>query len=79
MSKIFQFSWADLKGALVSGLLMALLVVLIQVLNSESIYVIDWKMLANAGVFAFLTSIVSFLKSILTTSNGKFVDVVQVK
>lgn len=79
MTNIYNISWVEVKGALVSGILMAILVVLIQMIQVGNIFSLDWKSLLNVGIFAFITSIVSFLKSFLTNKTGKFIGKIQVK
>ena len=66
-------------SALISGLLMAILVVLIEIVNAKTIYSLDWKTIISDGVIALLTAIVSLIKSLLTTSNGNFIGAVKVK
>lgn len=78
-TKFFKVSWADVWSALVSGLIMALIVIITNILAIGDIFKLDWAVLINAGVIAFLTSIVSFLKSLLTTDSGKFIGLVKVK
>lgn len=79
MSTIGKFSWTDFKGALVSGIIMALLAMCIYIMQIGNIFEIDTQNLINIGVMAGITSIVSLLKSTLTNDNGKFAGVVHVK
>ena len=72
-------NWVNIKSALVSGLIMAIITVGSIVISSGDIFSLDMKSLANAGVISFLTAIVSFVKSLLTTQNGNFVGVVNIK
>lgn len=69
-TKFFTIDWLELKSALASGVLMALTIVILEVIKEGNIYVLDWKTLLNTAIIAFLTSFVSFLKSLLTTSKG---------
>ena len=78
-SKIFVFNWVDVKSAVVSGLLMGLLVIVSSVIASKSIYNLDWANLIDIGIMAFLTSMVSLIKSILTSSSGSFAGLTKIK
>lgn len=70
MSKFFTLNWLDIKNALVFGVLTALVVIVIEIINAKTIFGLDWKTLANDGVIAFLGVFVSLLKSLLTTKSG---------
>ena len=74
-SKFMTVSWLDVKSALVTGVIMALAVVISDILVTGNIFTIDWYALLNTGVIAFLTAMVSLLKSLLTTSEGKIAGV----
>lgn len=71
-SKLFQFKWLEVKSAVISGLLMALLVIASSIIASGSIYGLNWSNLLDVGVMAFITSMVSLIKSILTNEVGEF-------
>jgi len=75
MSKFLRINWLDVKSALVSGVIMALVVVISEILVVGDIFSLDWMLLANTAVIAFLTVIVSFLKSLLTTKEGMIAGV----
>lgn len=79
MSKLFKVSWTDIKSALVSGGVMALVIIIANVIETGDIFNLNWKELANIGVIAFLTSFVSVLKSLLTTSEGNFAGAIKIK
>lgn len=74
-----HMNWITIKSALVSGVLMAILGIALNVIQTGDVFAVDVKELINVGVIALLTSIVSFLKSILTTQNGNFAGIVKVK
>jgi hypothetical protein len=59
-----------IKSALVSGVMMAILTVAIHIIGVGDIFSLDVKAIANIGVISLLTSVVSFLKSALTGSEG---------
>ncbi len=79
MSKLYTVSWKDIKGALVSGGIMALLTVLIVIKDAGSIMNLDWMNLLDVSIMAFITFIVSWIKSLFTDDAGKFVGKIQVK
>ena len=78
-SPTFTLNWLDIKNALVYGVLTAIVVVIIEILNARTIFGLDWKMIANDGVIALLGVFVSALKSFLTNSNGVIAGIKIVK
>ena len=44
-----------------------------------NIFAIDFHSLANIGALAFLTGIISLIKSFLTTAQGNFVGAVAIR
>ena len=72
-------SLTTLKSALVSVCLMAILAGAGYIIESGDIFSIDWRALANIGVIALLTGVVSIIKSLFTNSNGVFAGSVKVK
>lgn len=75
---IFKLSMANVKSALVSGILMATLGVSGYIIGLSDIFAVNVHALVNIAVISFLTSVVSAIKSLLTTNNGNFVGVVDV-
>lgn len=75
MSKFTPVSWLDVKSAIASGLIMAFIFVAGVVISSGDIFSLNWKSLLNIGIIAFLTSMVSFLKSLFTTEDGRLAGV----
>lgn len=75
---IFKLDWANIKSALVYGLLWALLAMAIDIEKAGSIFNIDWKMIVDGGAIAFIAAVVSLLKNLLTTNQGNFLGVVKV-
>ena len=69
-SPTFTLNWLDIKKALVYGVITAIVVVIIEILNAHTIFGLNWKTLANDGVIALLGVFVSALQSFLTNSNG---------
>ncbi len=65
----------EFHSAIVSAILMALIVVMVDIIAAGNIFTLDWYALANAGVIALLTGLVSALKSLLTNSKGKIVGI----
>jgi hypothetical protein len=69
----------SIKSALVSGVLMAVLVVCGYIIEIGDIFNISLKAVANIGVMSLLTSAVSLIKSLLTTSAGNFAGLTKIK
>lgn len=78
MNKIFTLSWTNVKSALITALLTAVLAMGAYVLGIGDIFKIDWKAITNIGVLSLITAIVSIIKSLLTTDKGKFLGAVKV-
>lgn len=76
---IFTLDWASIKSALISTLLMAILAMVMYIIGLGDIWSIDAKAITNIGVMAFLTGIVSLVKSFLSTDGGKFMGSVDIK
>lgn len=74
-SPIGKFNWVNVKGAIVSGLFMAVLAILANIVSAQSIYVLDLRELLNIGAVAGITAIVSLMKNFLTDENGKLAGV----
>jgi hypothetical protein len=68
----------NLKSALVSAVLMALVGIITYILGVGNIFALDFHSLANIGAISFLTGVISFIKSSLTTPVGTFAGI-QVK
>lgn len=68
-------NFLNIKSAVVSGLIMALIIVLTMIINAKSIFLVDWRNLIDVAIISFLTSIVSVLKSLSTTAKGNFLGV----
>lgn len=79
MSKIFRVSWVDVLDALVFGLLTGLVVIGTEMIAAKTIWGLDWRTLLNSGVIAFVGVITAFIKTLLTTSTGKFAGVIKIK
>ncbi len=75
---LFTLSWVNVKSAIVYGLLWALLVVLVEVQQAGTIFGLDWKTIADAGVLGFIAVIVTLLKNFFTTKEGNFLGLVKV-
>jgi hypothetical protein len=65
----------NIKSALVSGVLMAILAIAGYVLGVGDVYKLDHRMIVNAGVMALLTAVVSYIKSMGTSDTGKFLGI----
>lgn len=75
MNGIFQLDWVNVKSAIVYGLIIGLGAMFAIAFSVGDLWALDWKILINAGVFAFLGSLV---KNLLTTNKGKFIGIVDV-
>ena len=85
MNGIGTLSWANIKSAVVYGVLMAVVTFLLVVGNSiithGSIYGLDWPNIIDEGVLAVLAVLVagvSLLKNLLTDNQGNFLGVTKV-
>lgn len=70
MSKTFTLNWTDVKSALITVILGALVVLLIEIIDANNIYALDWKTIINDAVIALLMGLVSIIQSLLTNSKG---------
>ena len=73
MSSIFKININDLTGAVISGVIVAVLAYLGTL---TSIYEVDYKQLLDIVV---LTAVASLLKSLATDSNGKLGGIIKIK
>lgn len=64
-----------IKSALVSGVIMGILSGLIYIVGIGDIFALNLKSLINVVAIAIATSIVSFIKSSLTSSEGIFAGI----
>ena len=72
---IFTISWTNVKSALVSGIIMGILAIAAYIIGVGNIFTLDFHSLLNAGVLSALVTIVSLIKSFLTTSSGSVAGV----
>ena len=70
MNGIGKLSWINVKSALVYGLV----AVALAIIANKTVFGLDWLVLADVGIMAVLTS---FVKNLLTTSEGNFVGSVK--
>jgi hypothetical protein len=75
---MFNLDWTNIKSALVYGVLSALLLMCLYAIQIGDIFNLNLKDLVNAGVFGFITVVVSLLKNLLTDNAGKFLGVTTV-
>lgn len=75
---LFKVSKENVKSAVVYGLLWGLLVVLLQVQQAGSIFGLNWKEIADAGVLAVIAVAITLLKNLFTTNAGNFLGLVKV-
>ena len=74
-----QITLTNLKSALVSGVITGVLGVAGYIIGVGDIFKLDVHTLVNVGALAALTTIVSLVKSFLTTPAGNFAGVVVVR
>lgn len=82
---MFKLDWANIKSAIVYGLLTMAVVFLLSVVESilkaGSIFGIDWRHVTDTATIAALSLFVvglSLVKNLLTTNTGHFLGVVKV-
>lgn len=78
MGKIFTINWLNVKSALVTGILTAVLAIAVYLVSLGDVYKANTHDLVNVGSLALLTTLISLIKSFLTTSDGKFLGAVKV-
>lgn len=74
---IFTIDWTNVKSALVSTALMALVSGGIYIIGLGDVFKIDAHSLTNIVAMSLLTGLVSLIKNLLTTTDGKFAGVTQ--
>lgn len=70
---------ANVKSALVYGVLFGLVAVGDAIISSGNVFNLSAKDLASTGIIAGLAVAVSLVKNLLTTDSGKFLNQVTVK
>lgn len=82
MNGIGTLTWANIKSALIYGVLMAVVTFVLVVMNSVithgSIYGLDWPNVIDQGVLAVLAVLAagaSLLKNLLTDNQGQFLGI----
>lgn len=85
MNGLFQLSWANIKSAIVYGLLTVLAIFALSIFQSildvGSIFGLDWKSIIDHSVIAtipLLITGVSLFKNFLTNNKGQFLGVTEV-
>ncbi len=78
-SKFFTWNWTDVKSGLVSAVIVALIAMGDVVISAKSLFAVHWADVLNAGAFALIVFCTSMLKSLFTTSSGKFAGAIKVK
>lgn len=76
---MFTLNWTNIKGAIVSAVITAVLAIAGYIIGVGDIFSIDVHALVNVGALSVLTALVSVIKSLLTTQSGDFAGVVKVK
>lgn len=70
-SGLFTLNLTNIRGALVSGVLTAILAIAGYIIGVGDLFKIDVHALVNVGALSALTAVVSLIKSFLTTNEGK--------
>lgn len=78
-SGFFTLNWLQIKSALVTMVLSAILGIIVYIQQIGDIFKISGHSLVNLAVFAAIPTVISLLKSLLTTSEGKVLGLVKVK
>jgi len=78
-STLFNITKEDVKGAFVSAGLMAIIAILMYIQQLGSIWLIDWKNLADVAIMAGIVYLISVSKNFLTTKDGNFLGLIQWK
>lgn len=76
-NNMFTITKENVKSALVSAFVTAMLGVAGYIIGVNDIFNLDFHTIANLAVIAFLTGIVSLLKNFFTTDDGKFIGIVK--
>lgn len=79
MSDFFNLSWTEIKSAVVYAVLTALVAMGMYALGIGDIFTVSIKPLVNIGAMSLLVGMISIIKNLLTTYNGKFIGSIQVK
>ncbi len=75
---ILKLDWVKVKSSLVYGAFWGLLAILLEINDAGSIFNLDLKALADAGVMAFIASTITLTKNMLTTKKGNFLGLIKV-
>ena len=78
-SLLFTLNLVEVKRALSIGIITAIVAILLYIRELGSIFLVDWKVLADTGILALAGVFISSLQSFLTTKRGNFVGLVKVE
>lgn len=76
---LLTLSWGNVKSALISGLVMAILAIIGYAQSVGDFSSLNLRTLINVGIFAGLGVIQSLIKNFLTSNKGNFLGVVDTK
>ena len=68
-------NFTNIKSALVSGVIAGILGIAGYIISVGDVFKLDVHSIVNVGILAFLTTIVSLIKTILTTGQGTIVGI----
>lgn len=77
-SGFLQLDWANVKSAIVYGILTALLSMALYAVSVGDVFALNSHALTNAGVFGGLSVLISLFKNLLTDNGGNFLGAVKV-
>ncbi len=79
MSGLFNLNWTDIKSAVVTVVLTAVLAGIGYVIGIGDVFSVDIHTLTNIVSLSLLTGVVSIIKALLTTKSGNFVGSVSIR
>lgn len=76
---IFTINWVNIKSALVSALITAVLAIAGYIIGIGDVFKLDLHTLINVASISGLTALVSIIKSYFTTNDGNFLGAISIK
>lgn len=75
MSKFLNISLLEIKEAIAVGVVTFIGIVITEIIAANTIFGLEWKIILNSAIIGAISSIGTFLKSLLTTSKGTLAGV----
>lgn len=79
IQKMNTITWTNIKSALVSFILTAVLAAAGYIIGVGDIFGLNFHSLANVTAISALTALISLIKAFLTTPAGNFVGTVEIR